>query len=218
MKKEVLRNKKKIGSGLNGRCYELTNGDILKIFKIPKDISEIDKYKLFQKCQNESIIFPHDFYIKRNMFYGHISAKAPGQNVYTGLKFYSLDRILKSSLKLDRDVMYLSSEGIIMSDVHEENMFYDGDRFSIIDVDEYKLLNGKFNQKRVYFSSIREIKVALLDVIYDDFVSDKSIWLYYPLSDYCFCDYSISETLYHIMTKIDEYNADKEKFIKKLMR
>lgn len=218
MDKELLKEKKYIGSGLFGDCYELTNGDILKIFKTPQSISNIKKYKLFQNYQNESFIFPYDFYIKRKKFLGYVSKKAPGKGLDESFKLYNLENLSKNLFKLDRDIMYISSGGIIMRDVHSDNVFYDGNKYSIIDTDAYKFCGGDFDKESIYYDNIRKIKCAIFESIYENFVDDKDSRLYHELRKYCIWNYNVGDALLSIGNKIEEYNLDKDKFIKKLKR
>lgn len=218
MNKKIFKNKKYIGSGLFGDCYELTNGDVLKIFKMPQSISNIKKYKLFQNYQNESIMFPYDFYVKHRKFLGYISKKAPGKGLDESLKLYNLEDLSKDLFKLDRDVMHISGGGIIMRDVHSDNVFYDGNKYSIIDTDAYKFCDEDFDQVSIYYDNIRKVKSAIFESIYENFVIDKDTRLYHELRKYCIWNYDIGEALLNISNKIEEYNIDKDKFIKKLKR
>ena len=216
MNKNLLKNKKLIGIGLTGTCYELSNGDVLKVFKIPRDISELKKYKLFSEYPNDSIVFPKEILSTKKKIYGHISDKAVGEVIETSFKAYDLNRISISTLKLDKDIAYISSGGIFMRDVHSHNMLYDGEKFNVIDTDEYYILKDDY--EKVYYNNLRKIKLAFLDIIYEEHVINKDYRVYYELRKYCMWDYNISEAMVYISDNIAEYNEDNERYFAKIKR
>ena len=71
--------KKFLGEGVSGKCYELADGSVLKIFKIPVDISESEKYDYFAKYQCDSILFPYKLKKTNKYIKGYITKKAPGE-------------------------------------------------------------------------------------------------------------------------------------------
>lgn len=158
--------KKFIGEGLNGKCYELKTGEILKIFKIPKEISEMKKYKAFLEYKNDSIIFPHKFITNGKYFTGYISKKASGMRMDNCLSLYNFNDISKNLIKLENDIYLLSSDNILMCDNRSENMFYDGQKFSVIDVDEYFFYDcpNEFDNSYCFSRNISKVENAIYEI------------------------------------------------------
>lgn len=158
--------KKYIGEGLNGRCYELENGEILKVFKIQRDIEELNRYKRFLEYKNDSVYFPYRFITNKKHIKGYISKKAPGKGLDDSLSLFDLEKISTHLIKLENDIALVSNGSIIMCDTHSENILYDGMKFSIIDVDEYFFYEcpNNFDNTYPYERNISKIESAIYGV------------------------------------------------------
>lgn len=160
--------KKLIGEGINGKCYELETGEVLKRFKLKRDISELKKYKRFLEYENDSVFFPYKFFTDRKYINAYISKKAPGKQICNCLPLYSFNDISRDLFKLERDILLVSSGNILMCDNHSENMLYDGSKFSIIDVDEYFFYDTtEMDKNYVYIRNITKIENAIFEVFCD---------------------------------------------------
>lgn len=211
MDKKLLKDKKKIGEGTTGICYELKTGEVVKLFKIPQSISEIEKYKKFLERENDSILFPYDFIIRGKKFLGYITKKASGEIIEKSLRKYSLERISLNSYKLDKDIMYVSEARILINDVHQENMFYDGNAFSIIDTDSFDM--SIYDVDDTYHKNIKRVKRAILEVIYED-ISNKGIVLnknkfYLELYKCVTWDYPLPDSILHFKECVEKYCGQK---------
>lgn len=158
--------KKFLGEGIYGKCYELKSGEVLKIFKIPRDIDDLKKYKRFLEYKNDSVLFPYRFNIEKRHIKSYICAKAPGDKIYNSLAQYDIFNISKHLFKLERDIGFISNGNIIMYDNHSENMFYDGVKFSVIDVDEYDFYDYvyKHDLAYVYDRNMSKIETCMYEI------------------------------------------------------
>lgn len=209
MDKHIKEIKSYLGAGYYGECYELANGRVLKIFKIPKRKQNLEKYYHFLEYRNETIIFPDEFITNLFHFQGHISDKAPGKNISDCIAQSSILLTAKALEKADSDIKVISDGGIIMSDIHPGNVFFDGHKISFFDVDEYRVAdNGK---EEIYYKNTHMVRKALLSLVTryftdsklyielrkslfrDDTLGDMFLNMQYSLSDYCNCEFDTLE-------------------------
>lgn len=137
MEKKELGAKEFIGKGMLGKVYKLENGNVYKEFNRPDCISEIDRFKYFLEYKNDSIVFPFDFVYGKTKFYGHISKYALGNKFVDAVLDSNIEDMSTNIIMLENDIKKISEGKIIMFDFHDENLLYDGKKFSVIDVDEY---------------------------------------------------------------------------------
>lgn len=119
-----------------GTLYLLDNDNILKIFKEPKRLHEIDKYKYMLKYINESFIFPFEFIYDSEKFYGYITKRATGKTLDLIFSQSNLIELSNNSKNFESNLDYVSKGGIILSDFHSSNMIYDGKKITAIDPDD----------------------------------------------------------------------------------
>lgn len=131
-----IKNKKFLGKGNFSKCYLLDDGNVLKIFNKPKSLYEMDNFKYFIKYSNDSFVFPFEFIYDSRKFYGYIMREAPGKTLLQAFPKSNLLDLSKHSHKLERDIDYVSKGGIVLYDLHDENILYDGCKYTIIDPDE----------------------------------------------------------------------------------
>ena len=132
-----IGNKKILGEGRMSRCYLLEDGNVLKLFKHTRNLYEMDNFKYFLQYSNDSFVFPFDFIYDSRNFYGYIMKKAPGKTLKQIFSKSTLTNLSNHSYKLERDIDFISSGGIFIYDFHDENVLYDGNKYSVIDPDEY---------------------------------------------------------------------------------
>lgn len=131
-----ISNKKILGRGAFSKCYLLEDGNVLKIFNRPKNLYEMEHFKYFIKYSNDSFVFPFEFIYDSGWFYGYIMKKAPGETFLCAFPKSNLENLSKHSVKLESDIDYISDAGIVLYDLHDENILYDGFKYSVIDPDE----------------------------------------------------------------------------------
>jgi len=125
-----------LGKGNMSKCYILEDGNVLKLFNCPRDVSEIERFKYFLKYSNNSFLFPFEFIYDSRKFYGYITKKAMGKTLSETFFKSNLLKLSKDSYKLERDMDFVSSGGIVLYDLHDDNVLYDGEKYSVIDFDE----------------------------------------------------------------------------------
>lgn len=166
-----LKNKRFIGEGTYGRCYELSNGDILKIFKIPKDKYDIKKIKSFTSVKFDTIIFPKKILISNNSLLGYTMRKAKGKSLYCNFKYCNLEQASINTINLEKDIICLSDMGIKMYDIHSENVFYNGFNYSVIDTDEYYYCDLDTDDLR--YRNIRQFYSTFIDLFIDELLNEE---------------------------------------------
>ena len=141
MELKEIKNKQYFDKGRCSKSYLLEDGNVLKIFNNPKDLSEIDRFKYFLNFSNDNFIFPFEFIYDDKKFYGYITKFIKGdklENIFPKSSFLNLSN---NSYKLERNIDFISDGGIWLLDFHAENVLYDGKQYSVIDHDENALAN-----------------------------------------------------------------------------
>ena len=203
-----LKNKKFIGEGTYGKCYELSNGDILKVFKIPKDKYEIKKLESFSKIDTKTIIFPKELLILKNTLLGYSMRKAPGEKIYDNFKYYDLNKAALNTVNLEKDIIKISGMGIETYDIHPENIFYDGLNYSIIDTDEYEFC--EINTDDLEYFNIKKISNAFIEVFIEEllnanFFCDKHYEFLSKLRFYKSKGYELNKLIIKLKNEIENY-------------
>lgn len=116
--------------------YKLEDGNILKLFKNPRSVSEIARFKYFLNYANDSFVFPFEFIYDSEKFYGYITRFALGKTLEEVFPKSNLIDMSKNSFKLEKNIDFISTGGIILYDFHSENLLYNGNDYSAIDHDE----------------------------------------------------------------------------------
>lgn len=142
-----IGNRKFLGKGTMSRCYLLEDGKVLKLFKRTRNLYEMDNFKYFLEYSNDSFVFPFEFIYDSRKFYGYIMKKAPGKALKQIFSKSTLTNLSNHSYKLERDIDFVSSGGIFLYDLHDENVLYDGNKYSVIDPDENAISDNPLRAK-----------------------------------------------------------------------
>ena len=129
--------KKLLKKGTTSQCFILKTGDIFKQFNKPLSMSDVERFKYFLNYKNENFLFPFDFIYDDKKFYGYISKRALGQTLKESFSSSNLEKLFIDSIKLEKNIDYISQGKILTHDLHSENIIYDGNLIQIIDSDEY---------------------------------------------------------------------------------
>lgn len=162
MRLEEIGKKEFLGKGGVAKCYTLEDGNVLKLFNYPRRVCDIEKFKYLMKFGNDSFLFPFEFIYDEEKFYGYITHKAPGITLEKSFPTSDLLDLSKHSYKLERDIDFVSEGGILLYDMHEENVLYDGKKFSVIDPDE----NGRSKDIESVFDTNHFIHRALISNLF----------------------------------------------------
>lgn len=205
MQKKEIGKKKFLGSGNFNKCYTLENGNVYKEFGKPLNLVEIDRFKYLLEYKNSSMAFPFDFVYDNNKFYGYITEKAPGIVMEKAFEKSNILDMSTNSIRVEKDIKYISDGLIIMYDFHDNNFMYDGKKFTIIDFDEYAKVSIyskdeiiKRNTK-IYKGLFYELFNGILKTNRNTSYVVNRIQKYYHL------DMTASEMLYQIKEDLDKY-------------
>ena len=214
MELKEIKNKKYFNKGRTAKCYLLDNGNILKLFNSKRDLSEIDRFKYMMEYANDSFIFPFEFIYDSKKFYGYITKRAPGIILESAFSKSNLINLSKHSQVLEHDIDYISEGGIALYDFHDQNVLYDGKRYSVIDHDENAIYRSvdyakDFNQEshrimvgKLFENNIRNGK-------HTKFILDK-------VNQYKYSDIRPSQMIGEIKQDIDFYFKEDIKTIEEL--
>lgn len=134
---EDFMNKKLLQKGTTSKCFILKSGNVFKKFNNPLKICDLERFKYFLDFQNENILFPFDFIYDNEKFYGYVTKRAVGQTLRESFLSSNLEKLSTNSIKVEKNIDFVSQGKILMHDLHSENVIYDGNLVQIIDPDEY---------------------------------------------------------------------------------
>lgn len=206
MKIDDIKTKEKIGEGSYGICYLMDNDYVLKKLKKPLPVSDIDKFRYFLNYKNDSIMFPVNFIYDDIYLYGHISKRAYGRKLFDIFSSSNLLKMSTHSIKLENNIKYISKGKIMINDLHDENILYDENKFSIIDTDDYVRAGSLYSEKEIekrnvnYYKRIIKALTLFSSVKFkcNKYIVDRTL-KYEKLS------MSGSEMLYKIKCDLDNY-------------
>lgn len=203
MKLEEIGKKQFLGEGFMAKCYTLENGNVLKLFNNPMNVSEIDRFKYFLKYSNDTILFPFEFIYDENTFYGYITKRALGQTLGQTFSNSNLLNLSTNSYKFERDIDFVSNGGIILYDLHEDNVLYDGNKYTVIDPDEYEKNDGFLYTKE---SNQAIHRFLINDLFYINLVKFKtSKMLLEKITKYKYLSIKPSQMIVQIKEDIEKY-------------
>ena len=147
MKLKQIGNKTYFDEGSLSKCYLLDDGNVLKLFDEPRKLYEMDNFKYFLKYSNDSFCFPFEFIYNSRKFYGYIIKRMPGKKLKEFFHTSNLIHLYKNYFKLEKDMDFVSSGGIVLYDLHDENILYDGEKYSVVDPDENAVISDALRAK-----------------------------------------------------------------------
>ena len=200
--------KKYIGEGIQGKCYELKNGIILKKFKYPRDIEDIEKFKYFLEYQNDSFMFPFDFIYNKRNFHGYFCKKALGKSLGQTFKDSNLIKMAENSQKLEEDINKVSDGKIRLYDIRYENILYDQNKLSVIDPDEFSHLDY-LTTDQVKRDNNNQYRSLIVNLFLRNLQFNEQSFKLYRIDDYRRSNIPVSEIIYRIKRDLDRYyNVD----------
>ncbi|MBR6690808.1 MAG: hypothetical protein IKL65_05700 [Bacilli bacterium] len=198
-----------IDKGTTGRCYLLEDGNVVKIFNNPRGLYEIDRFEHFLYYENDSFMFPHDFIFDSKKFYGYITKYASGETLDRVFSKSNLLQLSTHSLKLEKNIDFVSSGGITLYDFHPRNLMYDGKKYSAIDHDEYgvgtdieEIKRRNQSYHRILIGKLFLEKLDKFDYQHTKLITDK-------VREYMYSPIKPSEMIIKLKERIDrEYKED----------
>ena len=207
MRLEEIGKKEKFKVSRMARLYILEDGNILKLFKNSKDLYEIDRYKYLLNYDNESFVFPFEFIYDSEKFYGYITKRVYADTLESNFSKNNLLDLSNNSIKLEKDINYVSKGGIILYDFHSENILYDGKKYSLIDHDENAIYRHPDDAKNTNQNYHR---IVIGNLFLDNIENNKHTKLIKDkISKYKYMKMKPSEMIIRIKEDIDkQFNTD----------
>lgn len=205
MQKKEIGKKKFLGKGVLNKCYTLENGNVYKEFGKPLNLVEIDRFKYLLEYKNSSMAFPFDFVYDNNKFYGYITEKAPGIVMEKAFEKSNILDMSTNSIRVEKDIKYISNGLIMMYDFHDNNFMYDGKKFTIIDFDEYNKMSI-YSKDEITKRNIKTYKGVFYRLFSENLkIGNNTNYILSRAQKYLHLDMSASEMLYQIKEDVDKY-------------
>lgn len=204
MDKKLLKKTKK------SKCYLLQNGNVFKQFNCPLSVSDVERFKHFLNYENESILFPFDFICDSKKFYGYITKRAIGQTLSECFLDSDLDKLSTNSIKVEKNIEFVSQGKILMHDLHSDNVIYDGNLVQIIDPDEYGIRDiytveetkdTNFKYYRTLISNLFIVNMQGIKNRHADYFIDR-------VNCYKYTGYRASEVIMKIKDDMEKYTKE----------
>ncbi len=205
MQQKEIGKKKFLGNGKFNKCYTLENGNVYKEFGKPLNLVEIDRFKYLLEYKNSSMAFPFDFVYDNKMFYGYITEKAPGIVMEKAFEKSNILDMSTNSIRVEKDIKFISNGLIMMYDFHDNNFMYDGKKFTIIDFDEYAKVSV-YSKDEIIKRNIKTYKGLFCGLFNGILKPNRNTsYVVNKIQKYYHLDISASEMLYQIKEDMDKY-------------
>lgn len=162
----------KNGEGKYAKCYLLSSGEILKVYKT--NLFEDQAYYAHNLLpligiKNDTFIFPSSLiYDENEKVLGCISEYIPGKTLQAKKRTITFEDLISSVDKVYEDIKKISDLGIFTDDLSPNNIIFNK-RIFIIDTDDYFVAGKNFNnESTTYISNIRSFNKTILDYISKD--------------------------------------------------
>ena len=133
--------------------------------------------------------------------------KVSGKTLKQMFSKSTLTNLSNHSYKLERDIDFLSSGGIFLYDLHDENVLYDGNKYSVIDPDEYGIRSNTERAKE-YNSSKNRILIS--NLFLDNIESTKhTILIRKNIYEYKNIGIRPSEMIAQVKSDIENYYKER---------
>lgn len=162
---KIIKEERIIGSGEEGTVYKIDDNRVLKLYKnvilneFPQIENDVDT---FIKFKNNSFIFPEEKVYIQGKF-GYIQKYIKGVSID---KVDNINELIISYKKLYLDVVILSDNRILTSDLNSNNIIYDN-QFRFIDTVDYRKYK-KINTYKVLNENIKNINECLLSGLFNE--------------------------------------------------
>ena len=198
-----------LGKGHEGMCYDLKNGNALKLYGNVRSLVEIEKFKYMLKHANESFLFPFEFIFDEEHFLGYITKKSLGLTLEKSFNSLDLEKLSTHSISLEYNIKQLAQAKILLDDFHEGNIMYDKEKLEVIDTDFYKVNVDmpvenikKLNSDYYKFTISGLLKRGIKYTNQTRYVFDK-------ITKYEYLTLSASELLIKIKEEMEKYYKEK---------
>ena len=153
------------GVGTTAICFLMPNKKVLKMY-YKEEIRQtlMKKIDLLEKSGNESFIAPEELLIKDNKCIAQIYDYVDAPTLSSIKRKYSVSDILIAYDKLVEDIKRISDNRILLADLHEKNILFDG-AFYIIDLDRVKT-DEKLSEERIFMKNMGNVNEIILNSLF----------------------------------------------------
>lgn len=158
-----------LGKGKYAKVYDY-NGKAIKIYRDDLDRKRIKSIKTMSKYNNDIFVFPENLVYIDDCLKGFTQEKVEGITLFE-MKFAVLrdyfdvefDVFYEDYQKLKEAVKQISDEHLIVYDLHDENIMFNGG-FKVIDTEDYKI-DYKRKKEEIYKANM----INFIDLLVSDF-------------------------------------------------
>jgi hypothetical protein len=162
--------------GANGVVYRTSNPDVLYKeldYFTEGDQAHENRYKMLQKCQSDSIVFPTQLvFVKKGDTYvlkGYLMPLIKGQILKETPRSIVTDTYIKAVEYVDKDIKEQTINGLSLEDVNYKNiMFTTDNQIKLIDTDLYDFSYPE-NPRDLLIENLKEINPSLLMYVFPEF-------------------------------------------------
>lgn len=155
---------KRLSRGVSARCYVTDTGDVFK--KYYQKVGYVNILRLLSDFESDKFIFPRDLVFlhdtKDENFVGYLMRYAQGERFDKLDENIKMRNFLKHMLELEKEMLRLTEQGLIMIDLNQRNIFYDKEKgFLVVDTDLFEVtLDDSFRQ--MYRASIKDLAESVV--------------------------------------------------------
>jgi len=180
-----------VGRGTTAICFYMPNGKLLKLYyKEAIKIAVMEKIELLDEIGNDSFISPEEILIKDGKCVAQIYEYICAPTLSSIRSRYNVSDILNAYDKLISDTKIISDKGLLLVDLHDKNILFDG-LFYIIDIDKVES-EKSVSKDKVFLTNVKSINQVILHSLFKlkyyeiiDFPEPEMQHLYYKSR----CDY-----------------------------
>ena len=213
MRLEEIEKKEYIDKGYHSRCYDIGNNRVLKLFNNCMPLSEIDNFKYLLQYKNESFLFPFDFIFDEEKFYGYITQKSLGKKICENFSSLDIEKLSTHSVVLEHNIKKVSEGKILLYDLNETNILYDGEKLEVIDSDFYDI-DVKMPLEEIQKRNLNDYKTTILPLfIYNIGYIKKTKNILKKIIKYEYMNIKASDAIIGIKEEMEKYYKEKIKTI-----
>ena len=200
--------KKLLKKGTTAKCFLLQNGNVFKQFNNPLNISDVERFKHFLNFENKNILFPFDFVYDSKKFYGYVTKRAVGPTLSESFSGSNLEKLSTHSIKVEKNIGFVSQGKILMHDLHSDNVIYDGNLIQIIDPDEYGI-RDIYNVEEIRDTNFTYYKTLISNLFITNIGINKNTqYVIDKINFHKYTGYRASEVIIKIKEEMEKYTKE----------
>ena len=201
--------KKLFVKSTNSKCYLIGKEQdrVLKIFNVPFNKENVEKFEYFLDYKNDSFIFPHEFIVYGDKFLGYVTQRSNGKELEKVIDKIDFVTYSKRSKKLEEDIVYVSNGKILINDISTRNILYEKELLRVIDPDFYKVYcNSSVNEVLNYNMKVYKSCIADLFILpYLRMKKKPDKYVVEKINQYMKSDINTSEFIINLKLILEDY-------------